>query len=166
MDDNGAKVRNRNATISLTEAVPAPPTRVYNVLADYHRHHPAIVPADVFRRVDLMHGGVGAGTRFELESRLMGRTTVARFDVTEPEPGRVLRETTTDGSIETTFTVDPIDEGRATRLTLATEYTLPGRLMPFLLRGLTGNVLRGVFRREIANIARYIAEDRDLKEPE
>jgi hypothetical protein len=155
--------RTRNATIAYTETIPAAPPRVYRVLADYRRHHPAIVPADVFRRVDVLQGGVGAGTRFELESRLMGTTTVAQFDVTEPEPGRVLRETMTDGSIETTFTIDPTEDGRATRLTLATEYTLPGGLLLLLLRGITGNVLRGVFRREIANIARYIAEDRDLK---
>jgi hypothetical protein len=113
--------------------------------------------------VEVLSGGIGTGTRFELESRLMGTITVARFDVTEPEPGRVLVETMTDGAIETTFTVEPADTGRATRLTLASEYTLPGGILLPLLRWVTGNILRGVFRREVALIARYIAEDRDLK---
>jgi hypothetical protein len=158
--------RIRNAAIAYTDTIPAAPPRVYRVLADYRTHHPAIVPKDVFRRVEVLAGGIGAGTRFELESQLMGTITVAQFDVTEPEPGRVLVETMTDGAIQTTFTVAPDDAGRATRLTLATEYTLPGGIFLPLLGWVTGNILRGVFRREVALIARYIAEDRDLKSAE
>ena len=78
-------------------------------------------------------------------------------------PGRVLLETMTDGSIATTFTMEPIDGGRATRLTLATGYTLPGGSFLPLLRWIVGSALRRVFQQESGLIARYIAEDRDLK---
>jgi hypothetical protein len=40
----------RNAAIEYSETVPAAPSRVYHVLSDYHRHHPAIVPKDALRR--------------------------------------------------------------------------------------------------------------------
>jgi len=158
--------RSRNATVSFSAPVPAPPARVYAVLSDYHVHHPAIVPKDAFKRVDVIKGGRGAGTRFELEMVMMGKTTVAQFDVTEPEPGRVMVETMLDGSLATTFTMDPLDGGRATTLTLATEFTLPGGPFLPILRWILGNAIRPLYQREIANIARYIAEDRDLKRAE
>ena len=72
----------------------------------------------------------------------------------------------TDGSIATTFTMEPIDGGRATRLTLATEYTLPGGPFLPLLRWIVGSTLRRVFQKEIGLIARYVADDRDLRPAE
>ena len=158
--------RSTNASVSFSAQVPAPPARVYAVLSDYHVHHPAIVPKDAFRRVDVIKGGKGAGTRFELEMVMMGRTTVAQFDVTEPEPGRVMVETMLDQSLATTFTMDPIDGGRATQLTFATDYTLPGGIFLPLLRWMAGSAIRRIYQREMANIAQYIAEDRDLKRAE
>jgi len=50
-------------------------------------------------------GGVGAGTRTQIETRVLGITKRATHIMREPEPGRVLEEVDVDGFSTTTFVV-------------------------------------------------------------
>jgi hypothetical protein len=88
---------------------------VYDVIADYNTGHPSILPPEYFGRLDVLAGGHGAGTKIRFEMKAFGRTNVATGDVTEPVPGRELRETLTTG-IVTTFLVEPVQpsESRVT----------------------------------------------------
>ena len=78
-------------------------------------------------------------------------------EITEPEPGRRLVETLTDG-IVTTFVVEPVDEQRR-RLTITTDCAKPG-LRGWFERLLAPGYLRKVYVAELAQIARVATGDR------
>jgi uncharacterized protein YndB with AHSA1/START domain len=141
--------------VSESAIIPAPPQRVYRVLADYHQHHPRIVPPKYFKKLEVLQGGTGAGTRTRITMRVLGATRVFEHVVSEPEPGRVLVEAEPDGSNPTTFTVDPAGDA-ATRLTISTE--LKGRpgVAAAIERWLSARVLPGIYRAELARIAAYV----------
>jgi hypothetical protein len=101
----------RQYRVSVSGRIAAPPVQVYAVIADYRQHHPHIVPPEYFRRLDVLEGGVGAGTRTQIEMRVLGMTRVFEQVVSEPQRGRVLVETNQDGSAITTFIVQPANLG-------------------------------------------------------
>jgi len=141
--------------VGVRGRVPAPAARVYAVIADYREHHPRIVPPQYFRRLEVLAGGVGAGTRTRVEMRVLGATRTFEQAVTEPEPGRVLREANSDGSV-TTFTVED-GGGGDTHVTIETALTRRPGLAGALERWLTSMMLRRIYREEIARLAEYVA---------
>ena len=143
----------RAAASALIEA-PAP--IVYGIIADYHRGHPAILPPRYFGPLRVEEGGTGAGTRISFEMRSFGTVQRFRGDVTEPEPGRRLVETYPDMGIETVFTVDPVDGGRRSRVTIATSYRKPG-LRGWLERLVAPALLRTVYTAELGLLAERTA---------
>lgn len=143
----------RAAASALIEA-PAP--AVYGIIADYHRGHPTILPPGYFGPLRVEEGGTGAGTRMSFDMRSFGTVQRFRGDVTEPEPGRRLVETYPDMGIETVFTVDPVDGGRRSRVTIATSYRKPG-LRGWLERLVAPAFLRTVYRAELRLLAERTA---------
>ena len=119
--------------VAAERVIAAPPARVYELIADYRNGHPRILPPEYFGTLTVERGGRGAGTRICFEMKALGRVNVAAGEVTEPVPGRELRETLDDG-IVTTFRVDPGDDG-TTRVTIETAYDRPG------FRGLVESIL-------------------------
>src|SRR5215207_2345735 len=93
------------------QVINARPEVIYAVLADYHQGHPAIVPKEYFQEVKVEKGGIGAGTEILIRMKVLGRETVSRQVISEPEPGRVLVEAEPDGRVKTTFTIDPVNGG-------------------------------------------------------
>jgi hypothetical protein len=150
----------RNAHFIHSATLAVEPSRVYAVIRDYNVHHPAILPKE-FSRLKVLKGGVGAGTHFEFDATIAGKTQTSRMRVTEPEPGRVLVETDATGNVETRFIVEPLDGGTRTRLTFDTEYTVPAGLLAPLFRWLSRGLMAGIYKREMANIEAYIREGRD-----
>src|SRR4051794_24653148 len=108
--------------IKASAVISAPPSKGYQVLAHYRPHHPPIVPPKYFKKVEVLQGGAGAGTRTRLTARILGRTMIAEHVVSEPEPGRVLVETDVTGTTVTTFTVEPSAAGAASKLTIVTDF--------------------------------------------
>jgi hypothetical protein len=127
------------------------------VLADYRHHHQQILPPEYFRKLEVIAGGTGAGTRTRVEMRILGTKRVFEHVITEPEPGRVLVESDPDGSNATTFTVDPADNGASTHLTISTELVARPGLYGVLERKLSGLMLRRVYRKEMDRLAEYVA---------
>ena len=154
-----------NANIAFAMRIPAAPARIWRILTDYRVHHPAILPPDIFRKLEVLSGGTGAGTRFRLTMRMGGKDHVSEQTVSEPRPGHTLVERADDGSVETRFLLEPIEGGAATMLTFDTDYTLPAGLFLPLQRWVTNAILRRLYRQEMLLIARYIAEDRDGPRP-
>ena len=138
--------------------IDAPPQVVYDILADYHDGHPHILPPKYFRGLDVEQGGIGAGTVILVHSSVMGRAQTMRMAVSEPEPGRVLMETDVDSGIVSTFTCDPVAEGRQTRLTIATDWPIGPGLSGFMNRLLIPGILRRMYADELQVIARYLAD--------
>lgn len=141
--------------VSASARVPAPPAQVYAVIADYRRHHPNIVPPEYFGRLDVLEGGVGAGTRTRVEMHVLGKSRVFEQVVTEPEPGRVLMEANQDGSGLTTFTVEAAGAGES-HVTIATDIAVQPGFMGFLERLATSILLPRIYRSELARLAAYV----------
>src|SRR5438067_1767432 len=113
--ESGSKPKH---VITATAVVPAQPSRVYAVIADYHNGHPHILPKQ-FSEMVVEKGGVGRGTIIRFQMSVFGRKQTFRAAISEPEPGRVLAETDLDNNgAVTTFVVDP-DPGSTTKVVTA-----------------------------------------------
>jgi len=143
--------------VAVSSTIQAPPGRVYSVIRNYREHHPRILPREYFRDLTVSQGGIGAGTHASVEMRVLGVRRTLRFVVSEPSPGRVLVEATTDGSTVTTFTVEPEGEGAATHLTFSTEFTTRKGLAGAIELTTTSFMLRRIYRKEQQQLARYVA---------
>lgn len=152
--EDAARVRTPMPTIRYSQSadIAAPPARVYGIIADYKVGHPSILPARYFDGLDVLEGGVGAGTRIRFTMLAMGKRNTAEALVTEPEPGRRLLETTTDG-LETEFLVEPRDGGKASRVTFTTRYERAG-LQGLIERLIVPGFLRKVYTAELAQLGR------------
>lgn len=144
--------------ISASAVVKAPADIIYAILADYRTGHPGILPRQVFQSLEVLQGGVGAGTRIRFQMRLGGATRTFQAEVSEPEPGRMLVESNYDEkepslTSVTTFRLEPTDEGKNTNVTITTEMTLhPG--LTGVMEGLFAPApLRSVFQQELRNLA-------------
>ena len=141
--------------VSASGVIHAPPRKVYGILADYRRHHPRIIPPKYFRNLEVLEGGIGAGTRTRFQAHVLGTRREILHVIAEPEPGRVLTESDRDGISITSFTVEPLEEGEATRLTIATELGSRDGVLGILERWLTSVILRRIYRSELALLEAY-----------
>jgi hypothetical protein len=130
------------------------------VLADYHEGHPNIVPKQYFKKIEVLQGGIGQGTRTRLTARILGQTRTVQHLISEPQPGRVLVETDIEGSSVTTFTVDPSDNGRATHLTISTDFRTRDGLAGAIERTLMSLVFPKIYRQELGLIAAYVGHEK------
>jgi hypothetical protein len=142
-------------TISVSARIGAPNFLLYGIIADYKGGHPQILPSRYFGRLEVLAGGRGAGTRIRFEMKAFGKTNVSVAEVTEPVPGRELRETLSDG-IVTIFLVEPVGEAES-RVTISTTYFKPG-VRGWLEKLLAPRYLRRVYTAELAQLARVAAD--------
>src|SRR5262245_12972756 len=152
----------RDAEVSATARINAPPERLYRLIADYHHGHPRILPPQL-RNLIVEQGGSGAGTVFTCEMRAFGTTRKFRAAVTEPHPGRVLVETLDDGKTVTTFTVEPADDGRAADVTINTRTMPRSGILGIVERILSSWLLKSVYRRELDLLKQTVEEERISK---
>lgn len=136
------------AVLAVSAVIPAPPERVYAIIADYRDGHPSILPKPPFVSLVVEEGGRGAGSVIRVTMRMLGRTQTFRAVVTEPEPGRCLIETNDTGYV-TTFSVEPGAEGGGTRVTIATDLVRQG-VAARVERWLSARLLRPVYEQELA----------------
>jgi hypothetical protein len=134
--------------LSASTPVPAPPERVYALLADYRDGHPRILPERYFASVVVEEGGRGAGTVLRVTMRLLGTTRSARMVVTEPDPGRVLQEADPESGLITRFLVEP-QAGGGSRVTISTEWPRRPGLSGALEGALAVSYLRRVYGEEL-----------------
>lgn len=132
--------------------IDAPATELYRYLADYRTHHPAILPPN-FSDFTVEEGGVGSGTVIHFTLKAGGRTMSFRQRVSEPDPGRVLSETTIGTRNTTTFTVAP--EGEGSRVTILTEYEGQRGLQGLIERFLAPLMLRRMYSDELKRLDDY-----------
>ena len=129
----------------------APADVVYHCLADYREHHRVggFLPP-TFTRLDVLEGGLGAGTTIRFTSTAGGRARTATQRVSEPEPGRLLMEEG-DG-IRTTFRVQP--SGSGCRVRIGSDFEAGG-LQGLLMRLFAARMLRPIYADELARLERY-----------
>ena len=131
---------------------------MYAAIADYRQHHPHIVPPEYFRGLEVLEGGVGAGTRTRVEMRVLGMARRFEQVVTEPEPGRIVMEANQDGSGVTTFTVDTAEGGESAHVTIATDLVSRPGIAGLLERLFTSAMLPRIYRKELVRLEAYVAE--------
>ncbi len=139
----------------LTSIIDVPASRVYSILADYRQGHPAILPRKYFRKADVEAGGTGAGTRLNIEMKVLGTVKSFRHVVSEPQPGRVLVESDVEGTTVTTFTVDPVGDGSACSLKIETQFPVRPGIAGTIERSITSTMLRRIYAEEIAMLREY-----------
>ena len=131
--------------------IDAPAEVVYRCIADYAQHHrPGGFLPPAFSELEILSGGIGDGTAFRMRMRVSGRTRVMTARVTEPEPGRVLVETSQN--VQTTFRLHP--EGDHTRVRFET--TLDARGLEGLMNRLfAARLLEPIYIDELYRLERY-----------
>lgn len=132
--------------------VAAPPATVYQWLADYGGVHPRLLP-EAFSGYQVDEGGTGAGTVVSFTVTVGGRSRQYRMQVSEPEPGRVLRETDSGSSLVTDFTVSP--QGAGSRVRISTTWQGSGGIGGFFERRFAPGALRRLYADELGRIAAY-----------
>jgi hypothetical protein len=138
--------------------IDAQPEKIYGVFSDYHVGHPAILPKPYFTGLIIEQGGQGAGTIVRVEMNVMGARRAYRLSVTEPEPGRLLMETDPDAGVVTTFTVDPINGGQQSRVTIATDAKASPGIQGFFEKLITPPISRRIYNKELELLAAYVKE--------
>jgi len=142
--------------VTETAVVDAPAARVYDLIADYHVGHPSILPSRYFKTLTVTAGGQGAGTAVTVEMNVLGTKTVYHIVVTEPEPGHILMEEDSEAGIVTTFTVDSVNGGGQTRVTIQTTAPTASGLKGALEKWVTATMTRKIYREELGKLAQVI----------
>lgn len=133
--------------------------KVYAILADYHIGHPAIVPKQYFKKVEVVEGGQGAGTKLFVQMEVFGVKADFNLLVTEPEPGRVLEESDAAAGISTTFTVDPVGDGSQCRTTIASVTRAAPGIRGWIEKWMNPIITRRIYREELALLAEYAVKN-------
>jgi hypothetical protein len=142
--------------VEQSAVIAAAPSQVYAVIRDYEVGHVAILPKPYFQEMIIEEGGQGAGTKTRIKMKVMGQEIKFRHEVSEPEPGRVLKETDPATGLGTTFTFEPLAGGSQTRVTITTDTPVRAGLAGFMERLMTPFILRHIYRQELQNLADYV----------
>lgn len=138
-----------------TADIDAPPTAVYDIIADYRVGHPAILPPAYFQDVRVVAGGTGVGTTIQFKMNMMGVKQPGVLTVTEAERGRYLKEISPDGTITTYFRFEPLNDGARTRITFDTTMQISGGVRGVIERLMVPGYLRRVYHEELTLLAAY-----------
>ena len=145
--------------VSVSRVIDAPPAAVYAVFADYHHSHAAVLPKPYFTEMTVEKGGTGAGTEATVHMSVLGVKVTYHMIITEPEPGRILQEEDKDAGVLTTFTVDPVNDGQASKVTLYTRAkTAPG-FRGFIEKFITPPISRKIYNEELDLVAEFVKKE-------
>lgn len=143
-------------TVNVSDVIDARPEEIYAVLSDYRVGHPAILPKPYFTDLTVEEGGKGDGTIIRVQMKVMGLERVYRMAVSEPEPGRVLAEVDDSAGVFTTFTIEPLNGGKRSRVTIATKTKASRGIMGFMEKLLNPPITRRIYRKELKQLADYL----------
>ena len=143
--------------VGASALIEVPAAKVYGIIADYHNGHSHILPKQYFVSLTVEQGGVGAGTVIHFKMKMMGEVQTFRATITEPEPGRLLTETTDRGAV-TRFRVEPREDGQHAFVTISTETEIPNGLMGKFQGWLTTRLLRPIYVQELEQLAAFAAK--------
>lgn len=146
--------------VEASDIISASPEDIYAVISDYHVGHPAIVPKPYFSDLIVEKGGRGAGTIFRGTVTVSGRVTRLHSVVSEPDPGRMLIETDIETGQNTTFIIEPLSEGRRSRVTISSEFPRPAGFIGLLTALMLPPITRKMYRQELRQLADYVRSKR------
>lgn len=147
--------------VEVSKVIDAPASHLYAIVSDYNDGHQAILPKPYFTKMDVLAGGVGAGTKIEVHMAVMGQTVVYNMEVTEPEPGHILAEEDKIVNTYTTFTFDPVNNGAQTKVTIATRAQTSGGFKGWMEKMMNPPIARKIYHAELENLA-IVAQQRTV----
>jgi hypothetical protein len=136
--------------------IKAKPDVVYSTIADYKDGHPRILPEKYFSDLRVEEGGVGAGTVISFSMKVGGSETKYRARIEEPEPGRVLVESSLNSDTTTTFTVAPAEGGKSL-VKIATDWTGSSGIKGLIEKAAAPGMLRKVYEEELRKLEEVAA---------
>lgn len=141
--------------IQVSATIDASPEVIYAILTDYHEGHVAILPKKYFAGITVLEGGQGAGTIIDVRMQVMGVEQELHLEVSEPEPDRVLVERDQAAGVLTTFTVDPMEGGKSSRVTIATQAKASPGLRGWIEKLVNPAIIRRIYREELQQLDDY-----------
>ena len=140
----------------VSATIDAPPDLIYAILTDYQEGHVAILPKKYFTGITVLEGGQGAGTIIDVHMQVMGVEQELHLKVNEPEPGRVLVERDQAAGVFTTFTVDPMEGGKSSRVPIATQAKVSPGLRGWIEKLVNPAIIRRIYKEELQQLADYV----------
>lgn len=140
----------------VSSLIDAAPAAVYAVLSDYKVGHPAIVPKPYFTAVEVVEGGVGAGTKIIVRMKAFGKEYVYNQIVTEPEPGRVLVEEDAEQGTKSTFTVNPHTNPNQCHVTICVESRGADGVMGAIQKWMNTSFTKKILTAELKQLNDYM----------
>jgi uncharacterized protein YndB with AHSA1/START domain len=145
--------------VNAERTVNAPADQVFGYIRDMNVHPKFLPPA--FSDFHVESGGVGTGTvTFKVTAG--GRTRDYRMTVDEPEPGRVLRESDSNSSLITKFTVTPREgagaASGASLVQIATSWQGAGGIGGFFERTFAPRAMKAIYDDELQRLDAYAQE--------
>ena len=134
--------------IEVSATINAPHADILHILRDYKGGHVEILPPQ-FQSLEVEAGGYGAGTVYRLTVKVMGQTTIYHHEVTEPEAGRILKESDRNTPQWSAYHLEPID-ANTTQVTI--KALMVGK--SWLERRITAMVSRRLFKQILENLER------------
>ena len=142
---------------SAERTIDAPADEVYRYLADMQLHSRFLPPPFYDFQVEERGAGTGSVVRFKIN--FAGGIRELRMQVTEPEPGRALVQTDTNGSgLVTTFTVTP--QGEQARVNITSRFDGETGVAGVVERIIAPRRLHRVYAEELARLDAYAREQR------
>ena len=151
----------RTYHVEASYVIDAPAADLYAVITDYRVGHRAILPKPEFTDMIVEKGGQGAGTVLRVFLTSFGKNYVYHQIASEPEPGRVVKETEIETGQYTTFTFDPLNGGKQTRVTIASEFPYEG-IGGFMEKLLAPSFVNRLYLRELRNLADYVHQQKTV----
>jgi hypothetical protein len=84
-----------------------------------------------------------------------------RMKISEPTPG-ILVEQDLSSTLSTPFTVTPVDDGKASQVTIATEWDAGKGVMGVVERLLYPPGMRAIYKKELAKLATVASESSSI----
>jgi hypothetical protein len=106
--------------------------------------------------LEVESGGFGAGTVIRFSMTVLGISQQFHMIVSEPEPGRILKESDPHSGQWSSFTIDPVNGGYQSQVTIDTEaFASPG-FKGLIERLMNPPLTRRIFTQELRQLNQYV----------
>lgn len=149
------KIIMSRVTAQSERIIEAPAQEVYAALIDYQNKRPSLLTPN-FLDYAVEKGGVGEGTVVSYRLQAGGRERPYRMQVTEPAKGQTLMEKDLNSSLSTTWTLTPMQGGRATKVQVTTSWEGSSGMGGFFERTFAPMGLRRIYNQMLSQLAQTV----------
>ena len=147
--------------IAVSQVVDARVQDVYAVIVDYQVMNQAILPQPYFEEVVLEEDGQEVAIGVGLTVEVFGHQIHFRQTEGEREDRLAVVEKDMMSDQSITITLDPLDSGRKTRVTITSEMPVSGGLQGLVQRLTQRSIVRHNYRKGLNRLADYLNDQQD-----